>query len=92
MSKRVGDDPFCHMMVGKGEIFEATYAHYVLMQLTSGMIEDLDSLLHSGREITTVYEELTKTLPNDHLDYDNVSYIHCCSYCYNGHALLASSS
>ena len=47
------------------------------MQLTSGMIEDLDSLLHSGREITTVYEELTKTLPNDHLDYDNVSYIPC---------------
>ena len=36
------------------------------------MMEDLDSLLHTGMEISAVYEELTKTLPNDHLDFANV--------------------
>ena len=42
------------------------------MQLTSGMIEELDSLLHTGTEIMTVYEELTKTLPSDHLEFTPV--------------------
>ena len=37
------------------------------------MVEELDSLLHSGTEIATIYEELTKTLPADHLDFANVS-------------------
>ena len=42
------------------------------MQLTSGMIEELDSLLHTGTEITAIYEELTKTLPGDHLEFTTV--------------------
>ena len=43
------------------------------MQLTSGMIEELDSLLHTGTEITAIYdEELTKTLPSDHLEFTPV--------------------
>ena len=37
------------------------------------MIEELDSLLHTGTEITAIYEELTKTLPNDHLQFTTVS-------------------
>ena len=41
-------------------------------QLTSGMIEELDSLLHTGTEITAIYEELTKTLPSDHLEFTTV--------------------
>ena len=42
------------------------------MQLTSGMIEELDSLLHTGTEIVAIYEELTKTLPSDHLEFTTV--------------------
>ena len=37
------------------------------------MIEELDSLLHSGQEITAIYEELTKTVPTNHLQFDSVS-------------------
>ena len=40
------------------------------------MIEELDTLLHTGTEIAEVYEELTKTLPTDYLDFVNVSLIH----------------
>ena len=49
--------------------------HYSLcyIQLSSSMIEELDSLLHTGAEITAVYKELTKTLPTDHLDFVSVS-------------------
>ena len=43
-----------------------------LSQLTSGMIEELDSLLHTGTEIAAIYEELTKTLPSDHLEFTTV--------------------
>ena len=51
-----------------------------LLQLTSGMIEELDSLLHTGTEITAIYEELTKTLPNDYLEFANVSYSLYCRH------------
>ena len=51
------------------------YYHCVIVQLSSGMIEELDSLLHTGAEITAVYKELTKTLPTDHLNFVNVSYL-----------------
>lgn len=37
------------------------------------MIEELDTTLHEGKEITGVYEEIMKTLSTSHLEFLHVS-------------------
>ena len=37
------------------------------------MLKELDSNLNEGKEISAVYQEIMKTLPAEHLQFDKVS-------------------
>ena len=43
------------------------------------MTEDLDSTLYEGKEVTAVYNEIMKILPNEHMFLESVSAILTCS-------------
>ena len=43
------------------------------LQIDAATVKTLDSNLFLGDEITEVYSEIMKTVPNDHLSMENVS-------------------
>ena len=45
---------------------------YVHFQIDPDTVKQLDSNLFLGDEITEVYKEIMKTVPNDHLLLENV--------------------
>ena len=46
--------------------------HASISQITDDEAQDLDKHLFAGEEIQEVYDEITKTVTNEHLDFDKV--------------------